>query len=126
MDNNSIKANIRKSRKKKGYTQEELANRLGMSLTAYRDLEKGSTNLINSNLQKIAELTETTTEEIVLGYIPEQAEGKLEDIQSEYGSKVVSLETRIGDLERIIESLEETISSKNDIIDMLKKSIVGN
>lgn len=126
MDNNSIKANIRKSRKRKGYTQEEIANLLGISLTAYRDLEKGATNVINSNLTKIAELTETSTEEIILGYIPEQSDGRLEDIQSEYGNKVESLLTRIGDLERIIESLEETISSKNDIINMLKKSLAGN
>lgn len=126
MDNNSIKANIRKSRKRKGFTQEEIANKLGMSLTAYRDLEKGATNIINSNIEKIAELTDTTTEEIVLGYTPEQAEGKLEDIQNEYGSKVDSLLTRIKDLERIIVSLEETISSKNDIINMLKKSLVEN
>ena len=42
MDNNSIKENIRKIRKSKGLTQEEMAHRMGISLTAYRDLEKGS------------------------------------------------------------------------------------
>ena len=43
MDNSSIKDNIRKVRKARKLTQEELADRLDISLTAYRDLEKGDT-----------------------------------------------------------------------------------
>ena len=125
MDNNSIKENISSIRKKKGLTQEEMAHSLGISLTAYRDLEKGATSIINGNIYKIARLTGVTTEELVLGYRPEQSEGKIEDIRSEYGSKVENLMTRISDLEKIVASLEETIESKNEIITMLKKNIDG-
>ena len=60
MDNNSIKENIRKIRKSKGLTQEEMAHRMGISLTAYRDLEKGATGIVNSNISKIAEITGRT------------------------------------------------------------------
>lgn len=125
MDNNSIKENISSIRKRKGLTQEEMAHSLGISLTAYRDLEKGATSIINGNIYKIARLTGVTTEELVLGYRPEQSEGKIEDIRSEYGSKVENLMTRISDLEKIVASLEETIESKNEIITMLKKNIDG-
>lgn len=125
MDNNSIKENIRSIRRRNGLTQEEMAHRLGISLTAYRDLEKGATAIFNSNIYKIAELTGTSTEEIVLGYRPEMPDVKIEDEQVEYNSKMESMATRINDLEKIVASLEETISSKNEIIAMLKKNIDG-
>lgn len=123
MDNLSIKENIRNTRKRKGLTQEEMAYRLGISLTAYRDLERGSTSIFNNNVYKIAELTGTPTEELVLGYLPQQTDGRIEDLQTEYGSKVDTLMTRIRDLENLVVSLNETIASKNEIIEMLKKNI---
>ena len=126
MDNNSIKDNIRNIRKGKGLTQEDMADRLGISLTAYRDLERGSTSIVNSNIYRIAEITGTSTEEIMLGYLPEQADGSITDVRVEYGSKVETLMTRISDLEKIVASLEATIESKNDIIAMLKKNIGGD
>ena len=123
MDNSSIKNNIRKVRMAKKLTQEEMAGRLNISLTAYRDLEKGSTNLMNSNLIRIAELLDTSTEEIMLGYRPVQAPGKLlEDVRSEYGGRIETMERRIADLERLVKSLEETINTKNEIISMLRKA----
>ena len=126
MDNTSIKQNIRNIRKARKLTQEEMAFRLGMSLTAYRDLEKGETSIVNTHLLKIAELLDTTTEELVLGYRPLQMEGPgVADLKEEYGGRVTVLEKRIHDLVKLVNSLEETISTKNEIISMLKKSIGG-
>ena len=126
MDNISIKQNIRNIRKARKHTQEEMAYKLGMSLTAYRDLEKGDTSIVNTNLLKIAELLDTTTEELVLGYRPVQIDGPgVEDIKEEYTGRVSVLERRIHDLEKLVHSLEETISTKNEIITMLKKSLDG-
>ena len=123
MDNSSIKDNIRKVRKARKLTQEELADRLDISLTAYRDLEKGNTSIVNSNVIRLAELLDTTAEELVLGYRPVQAPGKLlEDVRSEYGRKIEAMERRIADLEKLVRSLEETIATKNEIIAILKKS----
>ena len=123
MDNSSIKDNIRKVRKARKLTQEELADRLDISLTAYRDLEKGNTSIVNSNVIRLAELLDTTAEELVLGYRPVQAPGKLlEDVRSEYGGKIEIMERRIADLEKLVRSLEETIATKNEIIAILKKS----
>ena len=124
MDNSSIKDNIRKVRKARKITQEELADRLDISLTAYRDLEKGSTNIVNANVIRLAELLGTSTEELFLGYRPVQAPGKLlEDVGSEYGGKIESMERRIADLEKLVMSLEDTIATKNEIIALLKKSV---
>ena len=124
MDNTSIKNNIRKTRKSRKITQEEMAHRLGMSVTAYRDFEKGSTAIVNGTVIKLADILETSTEELVLGYRPAQAEGRnLEEMHKEYSGKIQVLDTRISDLENMVETLRETISSKNEIIKMLKKRL---
>ena len=97
---------------------------MGISLTAYRDLEKGETSIVNANLLKVAELLDTSSEELVLGYRPIQMEGPgLEDVREEYLERMSVLEKRIIDLEKLIGSLEETITTKNEIITMLKKSL---
>lgn len=124
MDNTSIKNNIRKIRKARKITQEEMAHKLGISVTAYRDFEKGGTSIVNGNVMKLASLLDTSAEELVLGYIPSQAEGtSLEDIRQSYGGRLKTHERRIADLEKLVESLEETIRSKNEIIIMLKKRL---
>ena len=124
MDNTTIKDNIRKIRKTRRMTQEEMALRLGISITAYRDLEKGNTSILNSNVYKIADLLDTPAEEIVLGYRPSQMEGtSLQEVQQEYSGKIETLNRRILDLEKLVLYLEETIESKNEIISMLKKRL---
>ena len=124
MDNTTIKDNIRRIRKTRKLTQEEMALRLGISITAYRDLEKGNTSILNSNVYKIADLLDTPAEEIVLGYRPSQIEGiSLQEVQQEYSGKIESLKRRILDLEKLVLSLEETIGSKNEILSMLKKRL---
>ena len=101
-----------------------MAYKLGMSLTAYRDLEKGETSIVNTNLLKVAHLLGTTTEELVLGYRPIQMESsRLEDIKEEYSGQVKVLEQKVEYLENLVDSLKETISTKNEIISMLKKML---
>ena len=124
MDNASIKDNIRKIRKARKLTQEAIALQMGISLTAYRDLEKGDTAIVNGNLMKIAALLDTPPEEIVLGYRPAQTEGiNIQKMQEEYSGKIDTLLKRISDLEKLVNSQEETIQSKNEIISMLKKRL---
>ena len=124
MDNSTIKDNIRRIRKASRLTQEDMAHKLDISLTAYRDLEKGNTSIVNANVMKIAQLLDTSAEELVLGYHPVQAPGKLlEEMRSEYGGRISTLERRIADLEKLVESLEETIKTKNEIITMLKNKL---
>lgn len=124
MDNTTIKDNIRKIRKMRKMTQEEMALRLGISITAYRDLEKGNTSILNSNVYRIADLLDTPAEEIVLGYKPKQIEGtSLQEVRQEYSGRIDVLEKRIMDLERLVASCEEIIISKNEIISMLKKRL---
>lgn len=127
MDNISIKNNIRKIRKARKLTQEDMAHKLGISLTAYRDFEKGNTTILHGNLSKIASCLDTPTEEIVLGYRPAQIEGtNLKEVQAEFVGKINILERRIADLEKLVKAQEESIASKNEIISMLKKRLGEN
>ena len=122
MDNTSIKENIRKIRKERKLTQEDMAHLLGISVTAYRDLERGNTSIMNAHVLRIAELLETSTEEVVLGYRPVQVPGKrLEEMQAEYSDKIDALETEIEYLRKLVKSLEEALAAKNQVIEMLQK-----
>lgn len=124
MDNYSIKENIRRIRKARKLTQEEMAHRLGISLTAYRDIEKGSTSMMNSNITRIASHLETSAEELVLGYHPIQMNGqKLEELTGSYTSRISVLEKQVENLEKLVKTLEETIASKNEIIENNKEII---
>lgn len=122
MDNFSIKKNIRKVRKEHQLTQEDIAHKLGISVTAYRDLERGSTNIVNGHIIRLAELLDTSTEEIVLGYRPVQMPGeKLEEIKESYNGRISELEREVEYLRKLVKSLEETIYTKNQIIEILQK-----
>ena len=125
MDNNSIKNNICKFRKQKNMTQEEMAGLLGISLTAYRELEKGSTNVVSQHIITMAELTNSSSEEIVLGYKPSQIDNsvRLQEREQEFTSRITTLAKRICELETMVKVMTETIDSKNEIILMLKKRL---
>ena len=101
-----------------------MAGRLGISLTAYRDLETGKTSMMNANVAKIAMMFDTTIEELVLGYRPvKMPEKVLRETQEKYGKHIDTMKKRIEDLEKLVESLQETIDTKNEIIGLLKNSL---
>ena len=52
----SVHEKIRLVRQAKGWTQEYLAEKLGMSINGYGDLERGDSDIKLSKLEKIAEL----------------------------------------------------------------------
>ena len=131
MDNASIKKNIRKVRMTRKFTQEEMAHKLGMSLSAYREFEKGGTSILNDNLLRMASFLETPTEELVLGYQPKLAGMvDIKNLKKEYSDKEGILVRQITDLERLIRAKDQSIAdkddiiaSKNEIIIMLKKRL---
>ena len=124
MDNASIKNNIRKIRMARKLTQEDMAHKLGISLTAYRDFEKGNTSILNSTLIKVSSCLDTPAEELVLPYRPSQIEGRtLNQMQAEYSERISIMERRITDLEKLVKYLEETVETKKEIISMLKKKL---
>lgn len=135
MNNDSVKDNIRNFRKNQNLTQSEMADKLGISRTAYRNIENGETRLISDNVGKIAEILKMDTAELVLGYLPDKGEtddsgdGKLmeevtrrhADETARLSSQIANLKTEISSLRGYIETLKELIRTKDEIIAMLKK-----
>ncbi len=139
MNNDTVKDNIRAFRKHHHVTQTEMADKLGMSRTAYRNLESGETRLLNENLDRIAEILDMGTEELVLGYHPlrksvseqelaEQFDRLFSEKEQGYKNELESLSKEIealkkenSALHRHIETQKELIRTKDEIINMLKK-----
>ncbi|MBO8452989.1 MAG: helix-turn-helix transcriptional regulator [Bacteroidetes bacterium] len=138
MDNSSVKKNISRIRKASGISQTEMAERLGISRTAYRNIETGDTKLINDNVDRIASLLDTTSEELVLGYTPSAKDSmKVNDIQKEnalkqkemaarFETEIARLNEQINTLKEYIDALQETVRTKDEMISMLKRKVAGD
>ena len=139
MDNDSVKDNIRNFRKIYKLTQSEMADKLGISRTAYRNIESGETRLISENVSRIADILHIRTEDLVLGYSPEPGQkeknrrpgsisAQLAEMKraheketEEMSSEIIRLKKDLQYLTRRIEDLEELLKTKDDIISMMKK-----
>ncbi|MBO8453578.1 MAG: helix-turn-helix transcriptional regulator [Bacteroidetes bacterium] len=134
MDKNSVKENLLKMRSRLGLSQEAMAEKLGISRTAYRNIETGKTKLISNHADKIASILGITTEELLLGHsteerpaasaedIREKYESRIRDIETGHSEEVTALAAQIKVLTEFIETLKETIRTKDEIIAMLRKS----
>lgn len=60
----SVAEKIRKLRKSKGFSQEELAEKLSISQSAYARMEKGESNSWVNHIQKLSEIFEIKPEEL--------------------------------------------------------------
>ncbi|SJM93321.1 putative transcriptional regulator [Crenothrix polyspora] len=61
----SVNEKIRLIRETKGLTQEQIAEKLGISPTAYGDIERGDNDPKLSKLQRIAEILEIPLSELI-------------------------------------------------------------
>lgn len=134
MDDNSIKEIIALLREKKGLSQTELANRIGIDRNTYRNLEKGDTRILSPHIEAIAKELGTTTEHLLLGTdLEEERKLSLNDIDARetelvsivrnmYSEKISMLEKEVADLKELVEILKSRIYDKDLIISMLRKN----
>ena len=89
MYDNVIKENIRRFRKAKGYTQANMAELLGISVTYYRSIESGDAVLLKRIIEDIAELFEVRVESILnrFGNYMEGDEKMLQEAAATYLKK---------------------------------------
>ena len=138
MDNRTIKQNIAAFRKRLGMTQEQMAELIHISTTAYRDLEKGNTVILSEKIIDMAARTGFSVEEIIQekSFRTEDV-GCLENAQKEYGSQNGDIRQEVERLRQEAEHFRQEadylkqinqlqsqmISDKDDIIKMLKRSL---
>jgi transcriptional regulator with XRE-family HTH domain len=63
MDTSRI--NIKRQREQKGLRQQDMADKLNMNIRSYQNLESGTTKLDLERLEQIADILETSTEELL-------------------------------------------------------------
>ena len=75
-------------RKQKGFSQEELANRLNVSRQTISKWEVGESTPDMENLVAISELFEISLDELVLNKLPEEADTSAQVVKSEFYSDI--------------------------------------
>ncbi len=135
MDEQSMKFNIRYNRIRRGLTQEEVAQRLGIARGTYTNLESGSVRILNENLYLLSDILNVTMEELLLGFEPDRdAAARLNDtisgydvkyrqMMDEFDRKLEEKDTELGTLRDLAETQKKTIATQDEIIRMLRKRI---
>ncbi|MEN6619117.1 MAG: helix-turn-helix domain-containing protein [Rikenellaceae bacterium] len=128
MENKLIKLKIQKERRGLGYTQEYMAQSLGISTNSYRQIETGNTVLISNRIFDIARILKTTPEELLVGVtLQADQNSKIEEVENFYKEKIAKTESdnkisRV-ELEAEIQRLKAALESKESIIGVLKESL---
>lgn len=127
MDEKSICERILINRKRVGLTQEEMARQIGISVNSYREIENGSTKLINKRIVKIGELLGIPPEELLTGNTSqlEDYDRKIEEIEKRHSRELSDIIGKynllVAELEGEIKQLKTSIETKERIIGLLKE-----
>lgn len=129
MDEDTIRENLRNERIALGKTQAQMADNIGISVTAYQKIESGKTRILNANFAKCAEALGLSLSELVNGFVPvRDAEATIADVRESYGIKMRVQESgylnEIHERDREIARLKETIQDKEDTIST-QKLLIG-
>jgi transcriptional regulator with XRE-family HTH domain len=125
---------IKQLRTLKGFSREDLAEKLNISVTAYAKIERDETDPNFSRLQQIAEIFDISVQELVsfgeknVFFIQGNNENSPlgQNIVTYYQQKDLShenelLKIKLQAMEKEIESLYRELKQLNDIILLLKK-----
>ncbi|MFA6924478.1 MAG: helix-turn-helix transcriptional regulator [Bacteroidales bacterium] len=125
MDIKELGKKIRQLRTNKNLSQENVANDLGISVTAFSKIERGETNIPFKRLVQISEYFGLKVKDFF--QLNEKKENKNQYVQKEEQSNIVSdTETKyITDIENLkneIIQLKELLKAKDEIINLLKQN----
>lgn len=122
---NSVLKRIKEIRRKKGFSHEYMAHRLGISQPAFSKIEKNETVLSVDRLFKIAVILETSVNDI-LEINPNNQKNNLDDLSVIVRQEVDSLYQYDKEMTEKIEFLyEERLKDKEILIKQLMKIIEG-
>src|ERR1700744_5550358 len=109
--NKSIGKSIRILRHQHGWSQEDIANRLGISIPAFSKIETGVTDINLSRLEQIANIYEIDVVQLLSADMEEveQEPSGLSILQK----KLMDRETEIANLQRKVILLYEELRNKN-------------
>lgn len=109
---------LEKIRKLKGYSQEYIANKLGISQNSYGKIERGKTRVNQEKLRAICEVLEVDVK-ILLNFNPRQELTQLTETEG-----IPSTDAKIlHSLEKVAKLYEELLAEKNARIKQLEEVI---
>ena len=110
--------NLRQARIRAGYSQQGLADAIGVSLSVIGSLERGATNLFSKHIPAIARTLNVSEEELLCGVpsevllheLPHRREQE-EALIREYEEKMTALRERLAASNRLVEVLQANVDS---------------
>ena len=108
--NKSVGKNIRTLRHKRGWSQEDVANRLGISIPAFSKIETGVTDINLSRLEQIANIYEVNVVNLLSLEI-EEAEPQVSNLTIAQ-KKINDREAEIANLQRKVILLYEELRNR--------------
>lgn len=108
--NKSVGKNIRTIRHQRGWSQEDVANRLGISIPAFSKIETGVTDINLSRLEQIANIYEVNVTNL-LSLETEEAEPQVSNLNVAQ-KKILDREAEIANLQRKVILLYEELRGK--------------
>ncbi|UOE46776.1 helix-turn-helix transcriptional regulator [Mucilaginibacter sp. SMC90] len=111
--NKSVGKNIRTLRHQHGWSQEDVANRLGISIPAFSKIETGVTDINLSRLEQIANIFEVNVVNI-LALDTEEVDMKPSSL-SVAQKKLIDRESEIANLQRKVILLYEELRNKTSV-----------
>ncbi len=112
--NKTVGQNIRTIRHQRGWSQEDVANRLGISIPAFSKIETGVTDINLSRLEQIANIYEINVVNL-LSLDAEETEPKVSNL-SIAEKKILDREIEIANLQRKVILLYEELRNKTHAV----------
>jgi transcriptional regulator with XRE-family HTH domain len=111
--NKSVGKNIRTLRHQRGWSQEDVANRLGISIPAFSKIETGVTDINLSRLEQIANIYEVNVVNLLALEI-EEVEPQISSL-SIAQKKIFDREAEIANLQRKVILLYEELRNRTSV-----------
>lgn len=122
----SVNEKIRLIRETKGLTQEQVAEKLGVSPSVYGDIERGDSDPKLSKLQKLAETFEVSLSDLLdlgeRGALNINFNNRGKQCTLMFGSSIAEKELALKDKEIAMQQRE--IEHLNEIIALMKKNAI--
>ncbi len=101
-------------RQRKGLSQDDMADKMGIERSTYSNFELGKTNLFSPNLAKAAQVLNITEDEILIGAYSERgylSENGLADRIDMLSDRIDAIDARLETLTKIVNNLLHKIDS---------------
>lgn len=131
MDQKKITERIQSIRKRMGLTQEEMADEMSVSRSAYINFERGRTKAISRSVYLLAKVAGIDVEEVLFGegwkdYTRILSEGDsfkvmYEELKNQYKRDIEARDREIENNAKIIEAYKRNLDAKDETLEVLRQ-----